>query len=93
MSIRKSVHFAYKTVDSEDKWELLCMSIIAIVDDVTPNHAPGADILSAITRLQVAWDRLGSCVDEFEPDDMSACSEYRSLLDDAILRILEVNRT
>lgn len=90
ISIRKAVHFAYRTVDSEGKWDLLCMSIIAIIDDVTPNNAPGADILTAIMKLQGAWDRLGTCVGEFEPDDMTACGEYRDLLDDAIIGVLEL---
>jgi hypothetical protein len=89
-SIRKAAHFARETVDSEGKWESLCESIIRTVDSVTPNNAPGADILNAILTLQVAWDQFGSCVDEFEPEDMSACSEYRGLLDDAILQVLKV---
>ncbi len=90
VSIRKHVHFANETIDSEGKWQELCLSVMRIVDGVTPNNAPGADILNAIMVLQMAWDQLGSCVDEFEPDDMSACGEYKSLLDDAILRVLEV---
>lgn len=92
VGIRKATHFAYRTVDSEGKWELLCMSIIAMVDAVTPNNAPGADLLRAISAMQVAWDRLGACVDEFAPDHLDACSEYHDLLDDAILSVLETAR-
>ncbi len=56
-------------------------------------HAPGAKILTAIMRLEGAWDQLGTCADEFEPEDMTACAEYRGLLDDAILGVLECVRS
>lgn len=42
----------------------------------------------ALAGLQAAWDSLGRCVDEFEPSDMSACSERRDALDTAILATL-----
>lgn len=37
--IRKSVHSAYRAGDSESKWALLCMSIIAIIDEVLLSDA------------------------------------------------------
>ena len=42
------------------------------------------------SRLKAAWDRLCACVDEFEPDDMGACTELRDALDDAILKVVGV---
>ncbi len=90
ISIRKAVHFAHDTIDRPGKWDLLCRSIMRDIDAVTPNHAPGANILTAIGKMQIAWDQLGNCVDEFEPEYMDACSEYRDSLDDAILGVLEL---
>jgi hypothetical protein len=44
----------------------------------------------AVEGLRGAWNQLGRCVDEFEPEDMTACAEYRGFLDDAILAVLAV---
>jgi hypothetical protein len=41
----------------------------------------------ALAGLQAAWDGLSRCVDEFTPDDASACGEYRDALDTAILAV------
>lgn len=40
----------------------------------------------AVTR---SWDMLARCSDEFEPDDMAACGEYRDYLDTAILGLMK----
>jgi hypothetical protein len=189
MSIRKDVHFAHRTVDSDGKWDTLCNEVMSQIDNVTPNGTPGAEMLRdyrhareiirdlenkmapanehaaklerqlaeltqlvgaetpiaaltlaqswqaerahmqerirelegdditrlssiiesmyakigrslpletlsklllAVEGLRQAWNSLGRCVDEFEPEDMTACSEHRGFLDDAILAVLAV---
>lgn len=40
----------------------------------------------AVTRI---WDMLARCQDEFEPDDLAACGEYRDDLDTAILGLMK----
>lgn len=49
---------------------------------------PGVLLVSAIKQLQHAWDKLSDCSNEFEPEDMTACAEYRDQLDTAILAVL-----
>jgi hypothetical protein len=41
----------------------------------------------AVTRI---WDMLARCSDEFEPDDMAACGEYRDNLDEAIIGLMKM---
>lgn len=50
--IRRDVHFAYRTEDSEHKWAELCMSIVAQIDTVTPNGTAGAK------EAQRLWDEM-----------------------------------
>lgn len=45
-------------------------------------------LTQALVGLQAAWDALERCTDEFEPQDMSACTEYRDMIDNAILNVL-----
>jgi predicted nuclease with TOPRIM domain len=40
-------------------------------------------------RLKAAWERLCQCTDEFEPNDMTACSEATDELDNAILEVIK----
>lgn len=47
------------------------------------------DLESTLRYLAMAWDNLCECVDEFEPNDMQACSEHRDALDRAILRAIK----
>lgn len=39
----------------------------------------------AVGHVRGCWDALCRCVDEFEPEDMTACGEYRDFLDSAIV--------
>lgn len=43
---------------------------------------------TALTRLQIAWDELCRCTDEFMPGYPAACSEYQERLDSAICGVL-----
>ena len=47
-----------------------------------------AELGATVDALRRAWDLMGRCADEFEPDDMGACAEVRDRLDDAILAAL-----
>jgi hypothetical protein len=47
-----------------------------------------AELGATVDALRRAWDLMGRCADEFEPDDMGACAEVRDRLDDAILAVL-----
>jgi hypothetical protein len=75
---------AYVTSATYEERERLRAELYVLA---TVEH-PGAMLTTAIKRLQHAWDALGRCSDEFEPADMSACGEYRDLLDTAILAVL-----
>ena len=49
----------------------------------------GMMLMKAVAQLQHAWDELGDCCNEFEPENMTACAEYRDALDTAILAVLK----
>lgn len=46
------------------------------------------ELEAALRYLAMAWDNLCECVDEFEPEDMTACAAHRDALDSAILRAI-----
>jgi hypothetical protein len=50
-----------------------------------------ATLEAALTRLRGAWDALGRCVDEFEPEQPEACAERRDALDQAILDAIRLS--
>lgn len=47
-----------------------------------------AALEAALARLQIAWDELCRCDDEFIPEYPEACSEYQAGLDAAIRAVL-----
>lgn len=61
----------------------------AQVDATLFDPDAGAALLAAADLLKRRWDQLTDCVNEFEPDDMGACSERRDALDEAILGVIK----
>lgn len=47
------------------------------------------DLIAAAEIVSHQFQRLCDCVDEFEPEDMAACSEHRDALDDALFQLGE----
>lgn len=57
-------------------------------------HAHGGKaVLEAARNVVRNWGAVVRCVDEFEPEDMSACGETRDALDNAIIRLKNVLST
>jgi hypothetical protein len=58
-------------------------------DIVSTLDQAGANLISSVDELKRTWEALCDCVNEFEPEDMAACSGRRDDMDAAILGVLK----